>query len=108
MAQRIVRRGSTVLVRYPFTDLCNTKVRPAVVLTPDHLMRRLDDVLCLFVSSSIPAELLPTDFTLEPGHSSFPGAGLKYRSVFRTHKLALLDKSPVLACFGGTGSRYNE
>jgi len=96
-----------VLVRYPFTDLSGTKVRPAVVLTPDHLMRRLDDVLCLFVSSSIPVESLPTDFILEPGHSSFPGAGLKYRSVFRTHKLALLNKSLVLACFGGTGSGYN-
>ncbi len=58
MAQQIVRRGSIVLVRYPFTDLSNTKVRPAVVLTPDHLMRRLDDVLCLFISSSMPAELL--------------------------------------------------
>ncbi len=100
MAQRIVRRGSIVLVRYPFTDLTNTKVRPAVVLTPDHLMRRMDDVLCLFVSSSMPAELLPTDFILEPGHSSFPGAGLKYRSVFRTHKLALLDKSLVLRVLG--------
>ena len=63
-------------------------------------MRRLDDVLCLFISSSIPAELLPTDFILEPGHSSFPGTGLKYRSVFRTHKLALLDKSLVLRVLG--------
>ncbi|MEA1906756.1 MAG: type II toxin-antitoxin system PemK/MazF family toxin [Euryarchaeota archaeon] len=89
-----------VLVRYPFTDLTSTIVRPAVVLTPDHLMRRLDDVLGLFVSSSIPAELLPTDFVLEPGHSFFPGTGLKYRSVFRTHKLALLDKSLVLRVLG--------
>jgi mRNA-degrading endonuclease toxin of MazEF toxin-antitoxin module len=49
----------------------------------------------------MPAELLPTDFIIEPGHSSFPGAGLKYRSVFRTHKLALLDKSLVLRVLGG-------
>ena len=48
----------------------------------------------------MPAELLPTDFILEPGHSSFPGAGLKYRSVFRAHKLALLDKSLVLRVLG--------
>ena len=97
-----------VLVRYPFTDLTNTKVRPAVVLTPDHLIRRLDDVLCLFISSSMPAELLPTDFILEPGHSFFSRTGLKYRWYSRTHKLALLDRSLVLACFGGTGPGSDE
>jgi len=65
MAQRTVRRGSIVLVRYPFTDLSSIKVRPAVVLTPDHLIRKLNDVLCLFISSSMPMELLSTDFILE-------------------------------------------
>jgi hypothetical protein len=28
-------------------------------------------VLCLFISSAMPEELLPTDFMLEPGHASF-------------------------------------
>ena len=59
MAQRVVRRGSIVLVRYPFTD-----------------------------------------FVLEPNHPSFPKTGLKYRSVFRTPKLALLYKSLVLRVLG--------
>ncbi len=100
MAQRIVRRGSIVLVRYPFTDLSSIKVRPAVVVMPDQLMRKLDDFLCLFISSSMHAELLTTDFVLEPNHPSFPKTGLKYRSVFRTHKLALLHKSLVLRVLG--------
>jgi hypothetical protein len=29
MAQQIVRRGSVVLIRYPFTDLTGVKVRPS-------------------------------------------------------------------------------
>ena len=37
MAQAVVRRGSVVLIRYPFTDLIGAKVRPALVLTPDLL-----------------------------------------------------------------------
>ena len=52
MAQSIVKRGSVVLIRYPFTDLTGAKVRPALVLTPDHLLSRLEDVLCLFISSA--------------------------------------------------------
>lgn len=100
MAYPIVRRGSVVLVRYPFTDLSGEKVRPAVILTPDNLLPRIDDVLCLFISSSMPGELLPTDFVLEEKHPSFAKTGLKYRSVLRAHKLALLNKSLVVRVLG--------
>ena len=100
MAQSIVKRGSVVLIRYPFTDLTGAKVRPALVVTPDHLLPRLEDVLCLFISSAMPDALLPTDFVLEPEHPSFPTTGLKRRSVFRMHKLALLHKVLVLRVLG--------
>ena len=96
MAQSIVKRGSVVLIRYPFTDLTGAKVRPALVVTPDHLLPRLEDVLCLFISSAMPDDLLPTDFVLDPRHPSFPTTGLKRRSVLRMHKLALLHKVLVL------------
>jgi mRNA-degrading endonuclease toxin of MazEF toxin-antitoxin module len=72
MAQSIVKRGSVVLIRYPFTDLTGAKVRPALVLTPDHLLSRLEDVLCLFISSAMPEELLPTDFAHSIGFSGRP------------------------------------
>jgi mRNA interferase MazF len=108
VAQFTVKRGSVVLIRYPFTDLTSTKVRPAVVLTPDRLIPRLDDTLCLFISSSIPAELLPTDFVLEPGHPAFSTTGLRFRSVFRCHKLALLHKSLVLRVLGEMDNELME
>ena len=89
-----IGRGSVVLIRYPFTDLSGAKVRPALVVSPDNLLPRVDDVLCLFVSSSIPGALLPTDFVLESGHGSFAMTGLKL------HKLALLHKTLVLRVLG--------
>ena len=97
---RIVKRGSVVLIRYPFTDLSGAKVRPGVVLTPDPLIARSEDILCLFISSVIPEELLPTDFVLESTHLNFARSGLKHRSVFRAHKLALLHKTLVLRVLG--------
>lgn len=100
MVQFLVKRGSVVLIRYPFTDLTGAKVRPALVLTPDHLLPRLDDVPCLFISSVMPVEFLPTDLVLEPEHSSFLNTGLKRRSVLRMHKLALLHKALVLRVLG--------
>jgi mRNA interferase MazF len=100
MAQSVVKRGSVVLIRYPFTDPSGAKVRPALVLTPDYLLPRLEDVLCLFISSAMPEQLLPTDFMLEPGHASFLKTGLKRLSVLRMHKLALLHKALVLRVLG--------
>jgi mRNA interferase MazF len=100
MAQSIVQRGSVVLIRYPCTDLTGAKVRPALVLTPDHLLPRLEDVLCLFISSAMPEEILPTDFMLNPEHPAFLKTGLKRRSVLRMPKLALLHKALVLRILG--------
>jgi mRNA-degrading endonuclease toxin of MazEF toxin-antitoxin module len=71
MAQSLVKRGSVVLIRNPFTDLTGAKVRPPLVLTPDHLFPRLDNVLCLLISSAMLEDLLPTDYVLEHEHASF-------------------------------------
>jgi mRNA interferase MazF len=100
MAPGRLKRGSVVLVRYPFTDLSSAKVRPAVVLTPEPFLSRADDILLLFISSVIPADPLPSDFVLSPQHPSFPGTGLKYPSVFRGHKITVLQKSLVQRVLG--------
>lgn len=100
MASAIIKRGSIVLIRYPFTDLTGTKVRPALVLTPDQFLPLLEDVLCLFISSSIPEDPISTDLILSPDSPSFEKTGLKQRSVFRMHKLALLHQSLILRVLG--------
>jgi mRNA interferase MazF len=89
-----------VLVRYPFTDLTTTKVRPAVILSPEPFLSRGDDVVLLFISSVIPPDPLPSDIVLTPDHPSFAATGLKYPSVFRGHKITVLHKSLVQRVLG--------
>jgi hypothetical protein len=48
----------------------------------------------------MPDDLLPSDFVLEKTHASFASTGLKFRSVFRAHKLALLYKSLIFRVLG--------
>ncbi len=100
MAYRTIVRGSVVLIRHPFTDLSSAKVRPALILTPDWLIPKVEDVICLFVSSNVSRDLLPTDFVLDPADGAFSKSGLKQRSVFRAHKLAVLHRSLVLRMIG--------
>lgn len=102
MAKQVIKRGSIVLVRYPFTDLSGSKVRPALILTPDDILSQIDDALCLFISSTIPHDLLPTDFVLKKDHPHFSQTGLQFDSTFRAHKLALLEKTLVERHLGQT------
>jgi mRNA-degrading endonuclease toxin of MazEF toxin-antitoxin module len=75
MAQSVVKRGSVVLIRYPFTDLTGAKVRPALVLTPNHLLSRLEDVLCLFISSGCLRSISPRISYWNLGMSHFSKRG---------------------------------
>jgi mRNA interferase MazF len=88
-----IKRGSVVLVNFPFTDGSAEKVRPAIVITPDNLLPVMNDILCVFISSSETINLLPTDYILETFNPSFQHTGLHFRSIIRTHKIALLDKN---------------
>ena len=42
MGRRIAKRGSLVLVRYPFSNLSGTKVRSAIIITPGEFLKRMD------------------------------------------------------------------
>lgn len=53
-------RNEVVLVRYPFSDLSNIKVRPAVVMSAPHISQ---DVFIVALTSKT-AALLPGEFVL--------------------------------------------
>jgi len=53
-------KNDVILVRYPFTDLSNSKVRPAVVISTPHLS---EDVFIVPLTSKT-ISLLPGEFVL--------------------------------------------
>ncbi len=96
----IVKRSSIVLIRYPFTDLSGYKVRPAVIVMSDDLLKKSDDVLCIFISSVLEQNNLASDFVLLQNNPLFKKSGLKVNSVIRAHKIALLHKTLILRVLG--------
>lgn len=100
MANQTYKKSSVVLVRFPFTDLSDSKVRPAVILTPTQFLIDSEDVLCAFISSSLPDPLLETDIIISSNQSDFRKTGLKRTSVLRTHKLVLLSKKLIYSKLG--------
>jgi mRNA interferase MazF len=85
-----MKKGSVVLIPFPFTDLQGSKVRPAVVLTSNE-----QDVTICFITSEL-------RWKTEHDVFVFPSAsnGIKVPSLIRVGKIATIDTSLALGLLG--------
>lgn len=91
------KKGTVILVPFPFTDLSENKVRPAVVLSCD---LKGDDVVVAFISSQKPKELQLLDIKISSSDEAFSKTGLKVDSIIKIGKIATLDKKIILGELG--------
>ena len=75
-------KGDIVLITFPFTDLTDSKLRPAVVIADAFL-----DLTVCFITTQLQWQE-PTDVFLTPTLTN----GLKKQSLIRTSKIATLEK----------------
>jgi len=85
-----MKKGSTILIPFPFTDLRGSKIRPAVVLSSSGL-----DVTICFITSSLKWRT-ECDVLVLPSASN----GLKVPSLIRVGKIATIDSTLVLGELG--------
>ena len=83
------RRGEIWLVRFPFTDLVSTKLRPALVLAIHG-----EDVIVMGIFSQVPAGTLRKTWVLiEEQYPLFSRSGLKKTSLLKAEKIAVVHES---------------
>ncbi len=92
------KKGTVILVPFPFTDLSKSRVRPAVVLSHDKIAG--DDVIVAFISSVMPSRLMRSEYRIDLNHPHFSDTGLKVPSIIRCDKIATLDKKIILGELG--------
>jgi len=85
-----MRKGSVVLIPFPFTNLTGSKIRPAVVLSNNEL-----DVTICFITSEFKWKT-EYDISIFPSESN----GLKIPSLIRIGKIATIDSALVLGELG--------
>jgi mRNA interferase MazF len=85
-----MKKGSVVLIPFPFTDLRGSKVRPAVVLTVDRL-----DVMICFITSGLKWKT-EDDIYVLPSKNN----GLKAPSLIRIGKIATVKSALILGILG--------
>ena len=85
-----MKKGSVILIPFPFTDLRGSKIRPAVVLSNSGL-----DVTICFITSEFKWKT-EYDIFILPSTSN----GLKVPSLIRIGKIATIDSTLVLGELG--------
>ncbi|MBN2013871.1 MAG: type II toxin-antitoxin system PemK/MazF family toxin [Candidatus Altiarchaeota archaeon] len=88
-----------MVVDFPFTDLSETKLRPALVL-----LEREHDVVVSFISSKASDKTNDAVVLVAEDHPEFKVSGLKTDSVIRLDKIATLSKTLILGEIGEIGS----
>lgn len=91
--------GTIVLVPFPFTDLTQAKLRPALIVS--HGLHG-ENVIVAFLSSNL--EEKGAGFTLLESSKDFKDSGLKGPSRVRFDKLATLDRRLFLGEIGRLSS----
>jgi len=95
--------GDVVLVRFPFTDLTTTKLRPAVVLATHG-----DDLTILGIFSGPPQPSQPTWIVLSSRDRNFPETGLKTTSLIKAERIAVIEKSIIVRKLGSLSTSQME
>ncbi len=94
----IFEKGEIVLTPFPYADLSQNKVRPALIISREE---KLDKNLTIaFISSVIPEYVKQSQITLREDDKDFELTGLSRRSVIRCDKLATIDRSIILGKMG--------
>ncbi|NJL41520.1 MAG: type II toxin-antitoxin system PemK/MazF family toxin [Leptolyngbyaceae cyanobacterium SM1_4_3] len=94
-------KGDVVLVPFPFTDLSQTKLRPAIVLWADNSG---NDVTLCFISSQNITNLRPEEFLLAPAEPEFLETGLKVASKVRISRITTLERNLIARRLGKLGT----
>lgn len=96
-------KGDIILVPFPFTDLSETKLRPAVVLWVDP---KGQDVTLCFISSQEIDRVTDDEFVIFPSDTEFDRTGLKSPSKVRVARIVTLERSLLQRRLGQLSSHH--
>ncbi|MDJ0715307.1 MAG: type II toxin-antitoxin system PemK/MazF family toxin [Prochloraceae cyanobacterium] len=94
-------KGDIVLVPFPFTNLSQTKLRPAVVLWVENAG---NDATVCFISSQNLTNIRPDEFLLDSKDPEFSGTGLKVASKVRVSRIVTIERSLITRRIGKLGT----
>jgi mRNA interferase MazF len=100
-----LQKGDIVLVEFPFADLSQTKLHPAVVLS---VISNPDEVTLCFISSQNVTNLTPEEFAINSTEQEFNETGLRVSSKVRVTRIVTLESRLLLRRLGKLGNQQMQ
>ena len=91
-------RGTIVLVPFPFTDLSDAKIRPALVVSRSE--RADNDVVLAFIGTYRGQTIGADHLLVEDSHPDFGRTGLKVSSIILLDRLMTLSGGDLIGKLG--------
>jgi mRNA interferase MazF len=98
-------KGDIVLAQFPFTDLSQTKLRPAVALWSSPT---IDEVTICFISSQNVSNLTSDEFAINDTDAEFSGTGLRVSSKVRVTRITTLNRQLIVRRLGRLGTQQMQ
>ena len=86
--------GEIILIPFPFTELTNKKVRPAVIIT--ETKDKYKDLVVSAISSIVPSEISNREILLLPDNTN----NLRAESVIKVDRIVTLKRKDKIADLG--------
>jgi mRNA interferase MazF len=94
----MIREGQIVLFRFPYSDRKEAKLRPALVIRK--LPGAYEDWLICMITSQLSQEEASFDEIISEGDNDFIGSVLKFSSLIRVGRLAVVNKAILVGTIG--------
>ena len=89
-----MKTGDIVLIPFPFSELTQVKIRPAVVVS--ETKDKYKDLILAAVSSQVPASLSSAEIIIKPDSLN----GLRVSSIIKVDRIFTLKSEKVVAHIG--------
>lgn len=96
-----LKKGDVVLAPFPFTDLSQTKLRPAIILWASSTGS--NDITLCFISSQNLNNIRKEEFLITDSDDEFPDTGLKCTSKVIVSRIVTIDRTLIYRRLGNLG-----
>jgi mRNA interferase MazF len=100
-----LKKGDIVLVEFPFTNLSDQKLRPALVLWASST---IDEITICFISSQNVTSISLDEFPLNVSDPEFSRTGLRVSSKVRVTRIVTVEQRLILRRLGELGSQQMQ
>lgn len=96
----MIRRGDVVIVAFSFTDVAQSKPRPAIVIQNDRDNQRIRKTVVVMITGNLRRQGDPSHFLIDPATSEGASCGIQHASLASCNNVLTIEQDSILQTVG--------